>query len=71
MGKRNNKRGQTIAEQMAILEKKFKKVEAEFETAKPLRQLRLLKQGASITKKLDNFKKVINLNVNANSAKLE
>ena len=71
MSKRKNKRGQTIAEQMMVLEKKLKKVEAEFETAQPLRQVRLLKQGASINEKLDNFKRMINLKVNANSENLK
>lgn len=47
--------------QIKKLEKKLKKIEKEFETAPPLRQVRLLRMGESITNKLDILKKMVKL----------
>ena len=47
--------------QIKKLEKKLKKVEKEFETAPALRQVRLLKSGKRITKRLDKLRRILNL----------
>jgi len=60
-------RKDNIPLQIKKLKKKLKKVEKEFEIAKPLRQVRLLKTGNMIhaileeLKRLDTLKKRINL----------